>query len=191
MANIIKIAQSKLAALPADMLVRQIDRSVRRAFRDVDDANAKLYEARLASEEYAGDDPAEAGRLKDDVEKARIIVRNCIKDIEDYIAEQMELFKSKNLDPNRAYKEAIVPTGQILPNGVEVFKIVTRGASLEPVEDADECHCSVSASTSYSSRLGTQREQRRGKYNDGHLLIEQSSISIDRSEVTPFACACR
>lgn len=104
--------------------------------------------------------------------------------------EQKEMFKSKGLDGDRAYKEAIIPTGKFTDRGVEMFLIVKRGESLEESEADDETAPSVRASRGYSANIGMQREMSRGKYNDGHILIEQAAASIDPSERVSFGNAC-
>lgn len=103
------------------------------------------------------------------------------KEFYDYLEEQRTLFKAKRLDPDRAYKEAIVPTGEKLPNGVEIFKIVPRGFTIEPEEtDPDTNHIIVRLNE--HPAMSVSKDEQRGRFNDGGLLIEQSACSVDRSE---------
>lgn len=122
-----------------------------------------------------------------------ISANHAADDLNAYIDEQMEMFASRGMNKHRAYKEAVVPTGVYFTNRfgeqVEQYRIIVRETSLEPVEKDDAHNASVVASRSYSQGLGFDREAKRGKYNDAGLLIEQSSASVDPSEVVPFAQA--
>lgn len=194
MANIIKAEKAQLACLDSESLQKKIDGYVRSAFRASEQAETEYLAARKARIEYAGEDKAELMRLKAEEKRTQIVCREKIADIDNYLQEQMALFSSKGLDPNRAYKEAIVPTGKYLADGnTEIFRIIVRGETLEHVDDDDENEGvgrSVKASRSYSERMGAGRERRRGKYGDGDMLIEQAAASIDASEVQSAGCAC-
>lgn len=101
--------------------------------------------------------------------------------LSDYIDEQRALFMAKKLNPDRAYKEAIVPTGEILPNGVEMFKIVPRGFDLEP-EETDPDTDIVRVRLNEHPAMNVSKDEARGRFGDGGLLIEQSVCSVDLSE---------
>lgn len=188
---VVRVEKAVLAKLDNETLVKTIDRHVRSAFNRAEKAKTAYDEAVQARRDYIGDDPVEAKRLDDVIESARLVVRREIDDIEAYLDEQKELFASRGLEPNRAYKEAVVPTGELLPNGKEIFRIVKRGETLEEADPTDDdLMPSVRASRDYSDRIGLARDQTRGRYNDGHMLIEQSAASVDPEEVVPMGSAC-
>lgn len=188
---IVPVRKAVLAKMDSDQLVRMIDRHVRSAFRRTEEAKVAYDAAVQARRDYIGDSVDEAVRLDAAVREAHLAVRREIDDIEAYIEEQKALFAAKGLEPDRAYKEAIVPTGELLPSGKEVFRIVARGETLEETDPGDDDTApSVRASRSYSDRSGLTADQRRGKYNDGHMLIEQSAASVDPEEVVPMGSAC-
>lgn len=103
------------------------------------------------------------------------------KQFYDYLDEQRSLFKSKRLDPDRVYKEAIIPTGETLPNGIEIFKIVPRGFDLEPEETDPESN-RIIVRLSERPAMNLRKDEQRGRFNDGGMLVEQSACSVDRSE---------
>lgn len=189
--GIIRADKRTLATLDGDTLAKRIDRYVKSAFRRAKDAK---LEYDRASEAVRNCDPAnveEMARRQEAVRQAHLVVRREIEDIEHYLDEQKELFRSKGLEADRAYREAIVPTGEILPNGKEVFRIVKRGESLEESDDiADDTLPSVHASRNYSDRIGLSADQRRGRYNDAGMLIEQTAASVDPEEVVPMGQVC-
>lgn len=188
---IVKVEKAALAKMDNETLVKTIDRHVRSAFRRAEDAKIAYDKAAQERREYVGDNVAEAERLDQAVRTAQLAVRREIDDIKAYLEEQKALFASRGLEPDRAYKEAIVPTGDILPNGKEMFRIVKRGETLEEADPGDDdLMPSVRASRSYSDRTGLAADQQRGKYNDGHMLIEQTAASVDPEEVVPMGSAC-
>lgn len=103
------------------------------------------------------------------------------KQFYDYLDEQRLLFRSKRLDPDRAYKEAIIPTGEMLPSGVEMFKIVPRGFDLEPEETDPESN-RILVRLSERPAMNISKDEQRGRFNDGGILFEQAGCSVDRSE---------
>lgn len=109
------------------------------------------------------------------------------KALDAYVQGQRELFKAKNLNPDRALKESMV--GYEDASGKTWWRIVPRGVTLEEMDagDVGDHAPSIVASKGYSDRIGIGRDQRRGKYGDAGLLIEQSAASVDASEVVPFA----
>lgn len=165
-AKYLAYSKAELAKMEAGALAKEVDKFVRGVFnaanRSVDDADAKAVQKR---------------------DEAR-------KTLQDYIDEQRAMFKAKNILPDRAWKEAIIPVGSFTNSRgkiVEMMRIVPRGVDLTPVEKDDKLVVgSVTACATDSSRLGLARDQRRGKYNDAGLLVEQSAASVDRSEVVPF-----
>lgn len=98
-----------------------------------------------------------------------------------YIDDQRALFQFKRLDPDRAYKEAIVPIDETLPNGVEVCRIVPLGFSIEP-EETDPDSDRVRVRLNEHPAMNVAKDESRGRFNDGGMLIEQSICSVDPSE---------
>ncbi|MBQ1203570.1 MAG: hypothetical protein IIX61_07195 [Loktanella sp.] len=111
-----------------------------------------------------------------------------------YMDEQRALFQSKKLNPYRRFKEMIVPCGTMKTadgQDLQMMRIIPRSTNLEPVDMDDDDHkLSVVASVAYSDAVGLTRDQRRGKYNDGQMLINEQAANFDPGEVTPFHMAC-
>ena len=188
--KLIKFETAPLAGLCAQDAIRKVDRDVRRSLEHVEKARTV---ADITHREYMKTDPSDvrtAAELRDRMDSYALYAKEQIAEIDRYIESQMALFAAKKLDPQRAYREAIIPTGETLPNGTPVFRIIARNVSLEPEEVDRGSGASVRASVGYGDRIGLADDQRRGKYNDAHLLIEQSTASVDPSEVVPFAQAC-
>lgn len=114
------------------------------------------------------------------------------KDFNEYMETQKEMFKSKGLPSHRAYKEMIIGVGETKnPNGdiIQLMRIVKRDRDLEPVETEEETDKSLFGriAFSYSGAVGMSKEEKRGKYNDGAMLINGEASNIDRSEYTDWA----
>jgi len=189
--------KAQLAVLDTESLVRTVDTFVRNAFRRADNAALEYRKAKREREEFVFDPGSPEGREHaaelDRAVKTALAKRDQkFKDIEDYLEEQKALFRTRGLREDRAYKEAIVPTGELNAAGVETFRIIKREeSSMEPIdEDSEEGGLSVRASRSYSDRIGLSNDQNRGKYNDASMLIEQSAASVDPEEVTEWSRAC-
>jgi len=90
-----------------------------------------------------------------------------MKKLDDYLEEQMEMFRSRGMPRWRALKEALVPTGEVTPSGVEMMKIVKRGLSLEPA-DIDDDGATVKANLlKFGDGIVSVK---RGKYNDAEII---------------------
>lgn len=117
----------------------------------------------------------------DQYERALVRVKEAGESLKTYLEEQRALFASKRLDADRAYKEAIVPTGETLPNGVEICRIVPLGFSIEP-EEADPDTNRIRVRLNEHPAMNVAKDESRGRFNDGGLLIEQATCSVDLSE---------
>lgn len=143
-------------------------------------AEGERREALVAELEKAEERLARAVQLRDEAADG----------FNEYMEKQRAQFASKNLNPWRRFKEMIVPCGtQTMKDGrvLQLMRILPRDVSLEPVDMDDDDHkLSVMASRSASDNVGLARDQRRGRYNDGSMLVNEQAANLDLGEVMPF-----
>lgn len=190
--------KSALAKMDAFDLSEKLNRAVRNAFAfantmDTEAKSAANEAARLAEIVARTDNGEKRAELAAQYEAAKqhelraVALRDeSFRDFDAYIEEQKRLFSSKGLPPERAYKDMIVPVGEMKRadgSTLQLMKIVKRTQDFMPVDTEENEHAlSVAASRSYSDGVGIARDQKRGKYNDAHQLINQEAANIDRSE---------
>lgn len=179
-----KLGSSQLAVLPTNKLTGTVDAFVRTRFKDIAAAHQKLDADRAVLNEFSGDPESEKA-LHAAIAADRAELALSIASLNDYMSMQKELFKSRGMSKDTAYKYAIVPIGELTSTGVEKCRIVKRGYSLEPSFDvSDESDHSAYGSVQLpSERFGTRDPKARGKYNDGGYLIDEAAMSIDHSEI--------
>lgn len=190
-----------LAKIDSAALADKVNSAVTKAFKFAEQMSLEVDAARKLRTEMAQvlarpedcDDPKVRAEVKAKFDKAdeRIATAiakrdEAIADFNQYMDEQAKFFRSKGQDPMRRYKEMIIPRGEVtLPSGrtVNMMVIVKRNRDFTPVDTEENEHAlSVAASHADSERVGIARDQHRGKYNDGHMLINQEAANIDRSE---------
>ena len=164
---------------------KKIDSDVRCAFAHIETAKAEAADAEREFHNCPEKDVERKAALQARKESLALFVTEQIEEFDRYLEEQMAMFSSRQMNPERAYREAIVPTGEVLANGVAVCRIVPRGITLEPVEeDALDGHTKGIAARmakTITERVGIDRG--KGKYNDGAALSLADSASIELGEV--------
>lgn len=198
-------APSALAKMETQELYGNLNKAVKSAMKHAEKTAADIADKKRARDDAAAD---LAHANEENLEQLRARFEKCENDLAQaiklrdeavsgfnaYMEEQRALFASKGLNPYRRFKEMIVPCGtQKMADGrnLQIMRIIPRDTSLEPVDMEDDDHkLSVACSKTYSDAAGIARDQRRGKYNDGHYLINQQSANFDPGEVAPFHMAC-
>lgn len=196
---------TEIAKMSSFDLAAKANKAVKSAMRYAEELSTKAETARRERNEVAaklasaeGDRREELSAelaAKDKALHGAIQRRNeAVDGFNSYMEEQRQLFASKKLDPYRRYKEMIIPCGtQVMPDGreLQLMRILPRDESLEPVDMDDDDHkLSVASSRSYGDSIGLARDQRRGKYNDASMLINQQAANFDPGEISPFHMAC-
>lgn len=185
---------SDLAKLDSFALFKQANHMVEAALRfcEESDANVANVKGKIVEVEKKAAIEGSTEQLREKLMnlqeelKLAIAVRDqAVQAFEAHMDEQKSLFESSGLEPYRRFKEMIIPIGG------KWKRIIKRKTNLEPIDMEDDDHkLSIVASRSYSSTVNIRRDQGRGKYNDGHMLINMQAASIDPSEVVPFAMPC-
>lgn len=192
MSNIIKMEKKALALLDSEKLSRAIDRFVTMAFEELE-AEQKIYNDLYAELKAAekGEDHSREAMLKEEVKAARAVVVAKAKDIDDYIIEQKAMMKARGLLEGMAMTHAIVPTGEILPNGVERCAIVKRGIEFgaDNMNEPDDFNFRMSRIIRLPSEIaGIMNDSRKGKFNDDtSMMVEEAVCGLDKSEIVGFS----
>ena len=98
---------------------------------------------------------------------------------DEYLTTQQDIFASKGLERSRAFKEAIVTTGEITKTGNPIYRIVPRK---NPIVETIDRHEGDTKGLNLLTQLPSEKLRPETRKTEAALLIDQTTASVDPTE---------